>query len=526
MASMSVRQILQSAQYALLRYETEHVPCTGITAVTRQERRVFRRGVMIAPWHERLGAARSSLDAGRVVATGERLTVEIGGVTRNAQILVSCDDASMPVLYLALEGCFQGLKTPYDTSELARDALIFGLLVARLIVVYGPGPRWVSGADWQSVPALELLGQRIPTLLILHNDYDAYLGAAASAFAEFTMFLGDQTALQIGMRRADVVGAVSQGFAAGLATDPLHRRVLAPHLQDLVSRVVGIDNAVFAPPSPEYQSLSQLIRENPIQGLNRLNELKQAARGRLPEPLRGLSQGRTVIVSMGRRSSQKLHEVVACAAEACLKMACAANVLFVFATTDGDPGADDRLARLSDLARKAPDFVISIDGRIDYYADLLAVADFNVMCSLWEPFGSAYEGLAVPIARAVDGLAAQVSGRDPVGAAAALQSKWHPGEPATGYLFREDELEDPVEQERQLQALLTQSPSPENLLFRRMVAALTATLVQAVAWKEADLSGWAQLVGRALDQQMAWSWKENFAMQLALMRDAMNRRAS
>lgn len=41
---------LAQAQFVMLRYETEFTPCTGITAVTKQERRHFFNGVMIAPW--------------------------------------------------------------------------------------------------------------------------------------------------------------------------------------------------------------------------------------------------------------------------------------------------------------------------------------------------------------------------------------------------------------------------------------------------------------------------------------------
>ena len=46
-----VQSLAGRCQFYLLRWETEFTPCTGITAVTRQERRYFgSRGVMIAPW--------------------------------------------------------------------------------------------------------------------------------------------------------------------------------------------------------------------------------------------------------------------------------------------------------------------------------------------------------------------------------------------------------------------------------------------------------------------------------------------
>ena len=65
-----VQKLARRCQFYLLRWETEFTPCTGITAVTRQERRFFgHRGMMIAPWQSRMPAARAALDQGRVVDT-------------------------------------------------------------------------------------------------------------------------------------------------------------------------------------------------------------------------------------------------------------------------------------------------------------------------------------------------------------------------------------------------------------------------------------------------------------------------
>src|SRR3982751_1052237 len=65
-----VQRLAGRCQFYLLRWETEFTPCTGITAVTREERRNFgSRGVMIAPWEPRMPAARTALEQGRVVET-------------------------------------------------------------------------------------------------------------------------------------------------------------------------------------------------------------------------------------------------------------------------------------------------------------------------------------------------------------------------------------------------------------------------------------------------------------------------
>ena len=63
-----VQKLAHRCQFFSLRWETDFTPCTGITAVVRQERRYFgNRGVMIAPWQARMPAASAALDQGHVV---------------------------------------------------------------------------------------------------------------------------------------------------------------------------------------------------------------------------------------------------------------------------------------------------------------------------------------------------------------------------------------------------------------------------------------------------------------------------
>src|SRR5215213_7879242 len=110
----------------MLRYETEFTPCTGITAVTRQERRHFVGGVMIAPWCPQLKRKPNAdpVALGQVRDTG--WSFKISG--RDCRVLTTTDDFC-PLVYLAIPGRFQGIETPYDVppSELRRDAFWFGL---------------------------------------------------------------------------------------------------------------------------------------------------------------------------------------------------------------------------------------------------------------------------------------------------------------------------------------------------------------------------------------------------------------
>src|SRR5262249_28397917 len=138
--------------------------------------------------------------------------------------------------------------TPYDTPDLARDTLVFGAAVAEFLPKVGATARqFVWGADWQSIPALIRLRSGHHTVLTLHNEFDAWLGREAAEFGGglYRAFQGDETALRVGLRLADVVTTVNRGYARGLRREPIHAQVMAHHLQDLVGRIVPVENANF-----------------------------------------------------------------------------------------------------------------------------------------------------------------------------------------------------------------------------------------------------------------------------------------
>src|SRR5262249_56780714 len=83
--------------------------------------------------------------------------------------------------------------------------------------------------------------------------------------------------------------------------------------------------------------------------------------------------------------------------------------LFVFfATTHSDAGSAVRLDRIKELCGQFPDNAGWSDGRVPFFQQLMAGGSYNLLCSLWEPHGGAFEATIVPIAPALDGLAAQV----------------------------------------------------------------------------------------------------------------------
>jgi glycogen synthase len=511
-------QLLSWALFVLLRYETEHVPCTGVTAVTRQERRAFRGGVMIAPWHGDMSQASGALADRLVVDTGVVFALEAWGGKR-CRILAS-NDGHMPTLYLAVDGQFGGRRDPYDTPELKSDTLWFGLAVARLfeLVRATEGDHvlrgiWASGADWLTVPTLHLLRRfHMTGVLTLHSVLDQCLRAEADAFGDcYAAFRSSRTALQIGMEEASVVTAVNQGFAMGLREDPVHREVLAKHLQPWVDRVIGVDNGPFAPLDRELDALRAQLRDDPAKGVERLCALKAQALQALPEELRRRAQGKLLFVSMGRRSAQKQHDVLVDCLRTLLHRDPSLPIFTVFATTVGGEGDAERLALMRELADAYPDHALCLDGRLDSFKQLLDAAVYNVMPSLFEPHGGAFGGLVVPVARAVDGLAAQISAFQPTGRAADINSRWHAREQPNGLLFREEPLEDTERQSVEYQELLTRHPSPHNETFRRMSASLLEVIGRAID-VYADRPTYVRLVAGALERQASWSWRENLAM--------------
>ena len=263
-----VQRLAGRCQFYLLRWETEFTPCTGITAVTREERRNFgSRGVMIAPWEPRMPAARTALEQGRVVET--EFSFRIAGPCAMARGWKSWSTSAadtMPIVYLAVQGAFQGAPTPYDTPGLARDTLLFGAAVSEFLPKVGATARqFVWGADWQTVPALTRLRARHHTVLTLHNEFDAWLAREATEFGGglYPQFGGQETALRIGLKTVDVATTVNRGYARGLRTEPIHTQIMAHHLQDLVSRIVPVENANFAPLRRHHRELESLLAKDP-----------------------------------------------------------------------------------------------------------------------------------------------------------------------------------------------------------------------------------------------------------------------
>ncbi len=547
-------QRITRAQFVMLRYETEFTPCTGITAVTKQERRYFANGVIVAPWCSRLKRKPGDdpLERGKVRDTGDTLSVN----GSPCKVLATTDEFA-PIIFLDVTGRFLGGETPYDTppeppedslATLKRDTLYFALAVDALLREARLEGAFVWGADWETVPALFLVRNRHYVSLTLHNTFDECLSTQADAFGDtFAPFCTSRdpsgsvqpspTALQLGLEMADVVTTVNRGFAYGMRTERLQQDVMANHLQPLLGRVVGINNAAFSTLNPELIALKRNLRETFEAGRDELFEIKSRRLGELPTYVKEKAVDKAIVVSMGRRVSQKQHDVLVESLRTILTADRSFPILAVFATVHGDAGSHARLKRIQTLAAEYPSNVICEDGQLQYYKELMAAADFNCMPSLYEPHGGAFEGTVVPIARAVDGLAEQICGLAPVGAAALFNARWHLAREApAGFLFREPEgtkgflfrqSKEPEEQSLadQLKALLEESPSPDNSAFRAMRDSLTEVLRRAVTVRLDRRDEYARLVLAALDKQEGTSWLVNLGGMLALVEQARSVRS-
>ena len=528
-ASQAVQNLVRRCQFYCLRWETEFTPCTGITAVTRQERSAYGRlGVMIAPWQSEMAAAQAGLVQGHVEKTdfSFKITGPCVPGTR-VQVLITPPSQRMPIVFLSVPGAFQGSPTPYDTPELARDTLIFGVAVAEFLQRIGASPRqFVWGADWQTVPAIVRLRSRHHTVLTLHNEFDAWLAREASEIGGslFPQFRGQETALRIGMKLADVVTTVNRGYARGLRTEPIHTQVMANHLQDLVWRIVPVENANFNPLHPDHARLEELLAQQPAAGINMLEKSQLEGRAALPEPLKTRIGDRVLVVAMGRRVAQKMHDVIVEATRSVLLQNPDLPLFVVFATVSGDPGTADRLRkqRIDELAQEFPQHVFATDGRLDYYSTLMRAADFNAMTSLYEPHGGVFEGAVVPIVRLIDGLARQVNAFEPTGRAAQLNAAWHETwELPSGIGFREPTTATEV---IDLRAFLSSPVAPDNPTFRALVESFAAALLQAVSLRRQRPEVYARLVLGALRAQKERNWQLHLGGILALVEEARLRR--
>ena len=503
--------LIEPASFFMIAWETPYTPCTGITAVVAQMLEPFANlGVVIAPWHGQMKDAKDAISSEAVVRTGVTFDVRAGSSPVEVLILLAAHQGRMPILYLEADGFFLGHPYP-PAPELRKDSVFFALALARLFERLG-GVRtdqWLWGADWESVPGLLLLKDRHHVALHLHNTYDEYLWNEMVDFNYPARAVFEHaSALQAGMREADVVATVNRGYAWSLQNELIHTRVQADYLQDLLCRLVPVENANFKQLLPEVKALASDLTDI-AKAVEALAAFKTPARTRLPAEIREPAAGKTLMVVMGRRVTQKLPEIVVKSLRQTLQED--PRLFVFFATTPaGDAASDVRLGQIKALVGEYPSNACWTDGRISFYDDLLLAADYTVMWSLSEPHGGCMQGLVVPIIRSIDGLAAQCPALEPEGIAAKLNARWHGRKRPAGLAAREEPDIGEQQTIEDLREILKKAPDVDNATTRAMVATLKQTLLKAVAIHQTQPAVFAALTREVLQIQLRRSWEINY----------------
>ncbi|MBI1922704.1 glycogen/starch synthase [Candidatus Poribacteria bacterium] len=459
---------------AFVTYETPFAPCGGIAAVMGRlpeyiQTALGQHTIVITPFHHRIDKT-SSLKMER-----------IGNVSvpfDDTEILVNIQkyEDKWPWYFLLPEAplepekpFFDGKRHPYDVSQpqLVRDALFFGVAVARTLQIIGPDDHWtLMLQDWETATtalASVSQGSDYKLFLTLHNSYDSgavYENELRRVGIDPWKCFGDSpgaTILQRALRLMEwPVFTVSDQFASDFTEDPFQFEVMAPHLRQLQPRLLGVNNGLFRDLEIEEHALADAAHGNfkPLlqwkaqkrrEFLDAINNLKEE----LPDrPVWGdLSQFKddsAWFIFAGRDDPrQKGYDVAVSAIRKFLQQG--GNARFLFFPIPGDEGLEG-LTFLKTLTGEFPGKVVAFPFRFaEGFSGALRGAAYGVMPSLYEPFGMAnefYLNGTVGIGRATGGIIQQIV---PLQSASSFSrsvqdraKRWHSvSAHPTGILYRE-----------------------------------------------------------------------------------------
>lgn len=502
---------LRRIEYISLVWENELLPCAEIAAVERcAARALVGRGFVIAPWHGRLPAARAALAARQVDWIDGGLPVRLGpGASREVRVLLAEPAGRQPILFVALDGFFQGERSPYDTTALKADTLAFALAADALLAAARPdGGTFIWAREWETVPAMLLLRARHATALHLHSIHDAEIDGALRGFDYPRADELDRgTVLQAGLGAADVIAAANPAFAAALRDPewPVYTHVLAGHLQGALGRLAVVSNGPLAEMRPEWRALREaLAAEAHAAGRIFAAGVLPARHAVLAPALCRLISSRMIVLVDGR-STERLPEVAIAAARRVLTGGDFRG-FFVFAPRPGDAYSTIRHARLAALQHEFPRDVLVIENDAELLAAASLVANAQVFTAGWDPHGAVLQGPVVPIAFG-EGAAAWISPWRVHGAAARWPARFHAGEePRNGFW-----LHPPVSQPAALtvenwRAMVAAPPEPGNRVFDAMVEELVKALRMVTHCWSNDPIAFAALVFGALCAQEGRDW--------------------
>ena len=525
-------------QLVLLAFENRIASLGGLAPVMKylpyHLRKNRERVIFVSPFHAGHSGMRSALKTGLLEVCFKDSPFRLCAY----ESTVTCyrdTSAEIPSYYLAVPDRFSAGENPYaykNQNDLLLDTLVFSAAVPFTLSRLGLTEHVLFHAhDWETAPiaitsrmaVLSALLCHARTVLTLHNSFDA---GFPSSFQQtfFGKEIGGATVLQctIPFLNGPLI-AVSTPFAAELASDPLQKTFFADHLQTLFSMnpPVGIENGLFGDARSPFSSV--ILKQADAGNFDRLLVRKRTFKRRFLKALGHIHDKRiigrldldphdmtTPVFYMAGRLDfmQKGFDVMFHAFERLLRNK--AKLLFCPSSRSGR--RRDELAFFRGFAERCNGDIeiwpFKIPRRL--YDLFLRGSTFLLMPSLYEPFGSANEGLmnGTPVvARATGGLWLQVNSVAPVKVPAFYRNLPLTGKNGnpTGILYREEYPDHLASLE--WRDLLELPPSKRRgmPLYESLVDAAHCALLQTIEI-EAQPDKYAALICNGIREVGKFSW--------------------
>jgi glycogen synthase len=520
----------------LLAFENRFASLGGLTPVMnylpRKLMEMGERVVFLSPFHSRHPAMKSALKEGIFDPIFVKVPFRLAGYK---EVFTCYRDAGagIPSYYIEIPDRFGAGENPYGyggNGKLLEDALAFTAAVPFVCSRLGFTENVLFHAhEWETAPIAvtsKLAGclHQTRTVLTLHNSFDCGISTEnKSRF--FGRKLPGDTVLQCSVPfLSGPLITVSTPFACELSRDPLQRTFFADHLQEVFSRnpPIGIENGVFSDALPPF--IAPVLRAAREGAFDKILTRKQTCRRRF---LKIIERGRDTR-SVGRLSidnedtstpvflmtgrldfMQKGFDVMFSAFERLKR----GQAKLFFCPSGTSAKSDRDLKFFKTIAARCPGDIEIWPFKIPRRAyDLcLKGASFLLMPSLYEPFGSANEGLlsGTPVvARATGGLWVQVNSACTVTVPSFYGRLQLDGrrESPTGILFREKYPDDKAEKEWRRLLELPPSQRLQVPLFASIVKEAEAALKNAVSLF-AQRETYARLMVNGLDEVRKLSWE-------------------
>jgi len=522
-----------------LAFENRYASLGGLAPATKhltcQLEAMGEHVLFFSPYHNGCPGMRTARKNGLFDQCLKEIQFKCGGY----EGIFSCyRDTSVetPSYYIEIPDRFFAIDNPYGydkPEELLLDSLEFVAAVPFALKNLSFTAHILFHAhEWETalVAVTSKIADRdgmlrgVRSTLTLHNSFDFSLRPETKRLF-FGKGIKGETVLQCAIPfLSGPLVAVSTPFARELSHDPLQRSNFAQHLQKVFSMnpPLGVENGLFSETSPPFTAT--VLHEASGGGYGRLLSRKNTYRARFLQAVERYRGERAtgslcidysdetvpVFFMAGRLDiMQKGFDLMFCAFARLTRGS--AKLLFCPSRSSGTFEKD--LQFFNRIAARCKGDIEILPSKIPrrLYELMLRGASFLLMPSLYEPFGSANEGMAAGtpvIARGTGGLWIQVNSALPVTIPAFYGNLPLDGnsERPTGILFREKYPD--VAAGKEWRQLLKLSPTKrKNLpLFESLVVSAHAALESAIVlYSRPD--EYAKLVLNGLEEVKKFSWE-------------------